>query len=721
VPASSSSTPTPRSAGTLLAWLCAAEFGVLLLGFLLGLAGFYRENPAPPWGDEEAFQIDALRFAADILFTLRPSMQLTQSSWALNAAAFTFPVAVSLLVAALAGFFARNSFRRFMIRRRGEHSVVVGSAATAGFVFAWNKPTIWVRPGPISLALRAAMPGHAALLSGRLDDPRAQGGAAILTARRILLLNADGASNVRTALSLLGALSAPRSAAWRGGLHVAVNSAALVDEFERRLAPLALPAGAEVQVFQMHALGVRNLFLQGPAERLRFVGRDEVARVVLVGLGSWGEEVLKSLLLEGHPVAPRSTEIFIIDRDAAYLERVFAENHQDKGMLPAINWVPLDVVNAQAFGRWLDNMVELPSPPCAYFICLGDGELSYATALRLESGLKERLIEVSPIYFHQQQDHDSEMPTHREASSLRPFGSAREGLDEEMVLQVRRDALARRIHDHYLAMALQRGARIGDRPALREWDRLPYTLKRENRSQADHHLYKLRQIGCRVRDGGGGKSFAFEQDELEKLAAAEHSRWCASRLVAGWRHGVARDDDKKIHPDLVSYEALGEAVRELDRDAIRNLPALFGEMKWDIVRDLPFTICLPVDTWQGDSAMMVRQASSLVLEKYPDRFPLLLLRIGDRNERLFGLAWRQAGGIFRIVSDEPVHLLIERTEVPERLAMAELVRHAETNLALRGAEASCVMRFLCKHELVVDAGKVRWSKTGCAVEEAPHG
>ncbi|MFA9475463.1 MAG: RyR domain-containing protein [Filomicrobium sp.] len=51
----------------------------------------------------------------------------------------------------------------------------------------------------------------------------------------------------------------------------------------------------------------------------------------------------------------------------------------------------------------------------------------------------------------------------------------------------------------------------------------------------------------------------------EKLAENAHENWARLRLQQGWSYGPRRDDEAKKHPNLVPYEALTEADKDLDR------------------------------------------------------------------------------------------------------------------------------------------------------------
>lgn len=70
---------------------------------------------------------------------------------------------------------------------------------------------------------------------------------------------------------------------------------------------------------------------------------------------------------------------------------------------------------------------------------------------------------------------------------------------------------------------------------------------------------------------------------LEALARNAHDVWATQRLRAGWRYGVTRDDDQRLHPCLVPYEELPDEEREYDRsmvlETIRSILALGYEIR----------------------------------------------------------------------------------------------------------------------------------------------
>ena len=87
-----------------------------------------------------------------------------------------------------------------------------------------------------------------------------------------------------------------------------------------------------------------------------------------------------------------------------------------------------------------------------------------------------------------------------------------------------------------------------------------------------------------VPESAPAPTFAFTGQETENLAQLEHQRWMREKVATGWRYGQSRDDERKIHPDLQSWDYLSEADKDKDRNAIRTLPATLRNAGYQILR-----------------------------------------------------------------------------------------------------------------------------------------
>lgn len=123
--------------------------------------------------------------------------------------------------------------------------------------------------------------------------------------------------------------------------------------------------------------------------------------------------------------------------------------------------------------------------------------------------------------------------------------------------------------------------KVSDNPSLVGWRDLTEDKKDSNRWQADHLSIKLRAIG--YQDGDmtslehAGQDFAL----LHRLSEMEHRRWCAALLMDGWRYGPGKKNNlRKTHPCLVTYEKLPDAEKAKDDIMIHNIRNLVTSPGW---------------------------------------------------------------------------------------------------------------------------------------------
>jgi hypothetical protein len=108
--------------------------------------------------------------------------------------------------------------------------------------------------------------------------------------------------------------------------------------------------------------------------------------------------------------------------------------------------------------------------------------------------------------------------------------------------------------------------------------------KESNRQAADHVYVKLRSVGKRPDEV---IAQGFTEGQVAKLARMEHKRWCAERLLNGWRplpptdeNLTLWDDDgrqkafkaEKLHIDLVPFDDLIKGEPDKDYQQIEAIP-----------------------------------------------------------------------------------------------------------------------------------------------------
>lgn len=131
----------------------------------------------------------------------------------------------------------------------------------------------------------------------------------------------------------------------------------------------------------------------------------------------------------------------------------------------------------------------------------------------------------------------------------------------EPVILPAADRQAQRLHGAYENRGRDGYIELGSDASGVRWSILPESLWSANRAAAAHIPVKLADAeaaGADPRD---------DRDLLERMAELEHERWCAERLLNGWRPGE-RDNRLKLHPGLAGWQYLDEPTRQKDRDGV---------------------------------------------------------------------------------------------------------------------------------------------------------
>ncbi len=153
------------------------------------------------------------------------------------------------------------------------------------------------------------------------------------------------------------------------------------------------------------------------------------------------------------------------------------------------------------------------------------------------------------------------------------------------------EMLAREIHRDYVQDQYHRDPNWARNQAMVPWHLLSEDWRKANREQAAHVEAKLRMLGCEavpVREVR--RLLEWKEDEkdneVERLARAEHERWCEERKASGWRWGKVKDVARKLTPYLVDYKDLPDGIKETNRATVRRIPVWLAKAGFEI-RDVP--------------------------------------------------------------------------------------------------------------------------------------
>jgi len=144
------------------------------------------------------------------------------------------------------------------------------------------------------------------------------------------------------------------------------------------------------------------------------------------------------------------------------------------------------------------------------------------------------------------------------------------------------ESIARAIHERW------RSEQISAGKSAPTWDELDESRKESSRDHARDIPAKLHLVGCDIAPlrERGSKDFAFTDEEVETMAAAEHLRWMRERIADGWTAGD-KDVTRKTTPYLVPFEQLPADVAEYDRIFVREIPGLLVLAGLEVARPRP--------------------------------------------------------------------------------------------------------------------------------------
>ena len=214
---------------------------------------------------------------------------------------------------------------------------------------------------------------------------------------------------------------------------------------------------------------------------------------------------------------------------------------------------------------------------CAYVTAYRD-EQALETALKLRHELPESVrIVVALSRAHGVARLVNDVNNATLMSRLTVFQTLERGCTVELVRGGSFESMAQAVHRRYCDLQRRNGKQA------KSWDELTETKKESNRLAARDIPVKLALIGCEIAPlrswDADPRAFAFGDGEIDELAAHEHARWMQERKDAPPEENAAR------YAPL--FKDLSEADKELDRDAVRAIPAILASVGLQVNRLRP--------------------------------------------------------------------------------------------------------------------------------------
>ena len=360
----------------------------------------------------------------------------------------------------------------------------------------------------------------------------------------------------------------------------------LEDCFERNSLP-------RIRIFNQAEVVARRLIDTHPPDEPIALTNQGV-HVVVVGLGAVGQAILLQLARQGHYRSGLKPKVTVIDRAAS------KRWDELKSAYPALpDWLDVELedsrietITAQAVKGWAVN----ERPITMAYVCTRDEVANLRISRIVLAGLQRleqagvsptaRVVAIDPpggcvlADFLEHGAHDGRFQLF---SLIQPEREGEASRLMEGLLHDLDDARAKRVHAAYHAEQLASSQRTGNalKPAAQPWELLEETYRNANRATADHFAVKLRAVGRTLVEQGTAPDSPLSADEIELLARMEHQRWWADRALDGWTLGK-RNDERKLHPDLIPYDELSEEIRNYDRLAVGSMVRIVEDEGWQL-------------------------------------------------------------------------------------------------------------------------------------------
>ena len=367
-------------------------------------------------------------------------------------------------------------------------------------------------------------------------------------------------------------------------------------------------AAADARLVSLPETRCRQLLRAQPPNKVRLVGLERRAALVIIGLGDTGLEFFPRLCAQAQSAHLERPVIVLVDTGAGSIARQILHAWPALALSVELHSLALEARLPLSAGRLLSHLRDHGLMPTCIYLALEERAL--AEAWDRELGLAGRTLgEGSPLVL----------------TVIHPRSAPAEVslLAEDEAL----DALPRRLHAAFL-----RDVAVHDtvhRPAAVPWAQLPFEYQEDNRSAADHFWAKARDLNLRIVPGAAAlPTLPAAALELDGLAAAEHRRWCADRALFGWRVGPERAEARHVSPDLVPWGSLTEPVREKDREVLRRMPGALAAAGLSLKPLVPFALPHePAEHLQAPAILASAQRAAAVIEA--SAVPHLILAVED--------------------------------------------------------------------------------------------
>ncbi len=512
-------------------------------------------------------------------------------SWQLEVARFLAPaVAAGATLSAIADLLGEQ-LSGLRLRFYSNHAVVCGLGRLGSLLARTLREAgydvVGIESDPQNGAIARCREDGVAVFVGDATDPTMLRRARAHRARYLFAVAGDDGRNADIAIVARSLAEGRRGSPLTCFVHVIDDK---LNDVLRQAGLARRGGGLRIEYFNVAELGAPTLLSDYPAFDDQGTTPLGPPHIVVVGLGEMGTRLVVHAARRWRSIPGtrgKKLRVTAVDRHAD--ARVALLNQRFPRLATVCELTPrrMDLDSAEfeqadfLFGR--RGKLDVTG----VYVCVGDDAVGLSAAVHLRHRLGDRNV---PIVVRTTQEGGVAKLLGGEGraafGNLRVFGLLDLVCRPEVLMAGQNEVLARAIHENYVSNRRREGQSVATNPSMAEWEHLPESLKESNRAQAADTMRKLEAIGCDIAPmtDWDAEPPSFTADEIELLARMEHDRWWKERADAGWRLAPARSEERKESPYLVPFDELSVDIQDIDRQAVRAIPALLAEVEYAVVR-----------------------------------------------------------------------------------------------------------------------------------------
>lgn len=501
--------------------------------------------------------------------------------WQLDVARFLAPALTLFAAASAVLALVGGQLDRLRARRSSGHVIVCGlgdlGTRAARSLRAAGHHVVAIAPPSEASAIAVCRAGGIIVVIGDATDPETLRLAGVARARYLLALTGEDDANAKIAIDarrLVGNREGPPLTCF-----IQVADRSLVGMLERLGVSGSGDRRIRVEALNVFDLAARTILDRYPAFDGDGMTPHGPPLILVVGSGQLGGRLIAEAARRWQSLpagGDRRLRVLLVDRNARRAAKSFAERY------PGLN-ATCEIEARDAAPSWAGLVGE--ETPTTVYVCLGDDAASFNAALTIRRRLGDPAV---PIVVETTQEggasafvaDDSAHPIRQEIDIVAVLDLVS---DPAVLLNGQNETIARAIHARYLEGQRLAGVETG---TTIPWERLSESMRESNRRQAADIGRKLQAIGCVIEPlaDSTNPSVELTSDEIEGMAVLEHDRWMTDRRADGWRPAAIRDDANKMTPYLVPYPDLPEAIKDIDRTFVRDIPVRLATIGFAIRR-----------------------------------------------------------------------------------------------------------------------------------------